>query len=160
MGKNPVKKLINYDQFWVQHIATLIRYSKSADTLELSPCCWQCQMQHKQNLFYHINMLLALPTAFTLTLKITWIGAIYDDTHTRWSWLLLLTSKSFLRLIKWDIMTNIYCYAFFTTSFVIHNVKAFYYQHCWRDSNLATLEPPRFEVFMTFSVISELQNIT
>ncbi len=35
-GKNPVKKLINHDQFWVWHIATLIRYSKSTDTLELS----------------------------------------------------------------------------------------------------------------------------
>ncbi len=29
-------KLINHDQFWVWHIGTLVRYSKSNDALELS----------------------------------------------------------------------------------------------------------------------------
>ncbi len=36
MDKNTVKKLINHDQFGVCQIATLIRYSKSTDALELS----------------------------------------------------------------------------------------------------------------------------
>ncbi len=40
-------------------------------------------------------MLLALPAAFTFTPLFTWIGAIHDDTHTRWSWLLLLHLKTF-----------------------------------------------------------------
>ncbi len=42
-------------------------------------------------------MLLAMPTASTLTTIITWNGAIHDDTHTNRSWLLLFTfKKSFM----------------------------------------------------------------
>ncbi len=36
MEKNPVKNLINHDQFGVWHIAALLRHYNSTDILELS----------------------------------------------------------------------------------------------------------------------------